>query len=166
MHEWRGQGDALKRAARKPPPYLVVFGRADEFIIFCDKYLTSVNVLYLVSLVFLSSRWLPVLASRLLSLPLPSFSSLCSAMRSFTTLLLALSLPLYALAAHSPLRRHNGLALRARGDLLPRQSYSNARCTFYDITTGQYVRPSVTNFPFLIHFTELLVVVIINLVTL
>lgn len=67
-------------------------------------------------------------------------------MRSFATLLLALSLPLYALAAHSPIRRHNGLALRARGDLLPRQTYTNARCTFYDITTGTYVCLSATNF--------------------
>lgn len=67
-------------------------------------------------------------------------------MRSFATLLLALSLPLYALAAHSPIRRHNGLALRARGDLLPRQTYDNARCTFYDITTGTYACLSATNF--------------------
>ncbi|KAN0141281.1 RlpA-like double-psi beta-barrel-protein domain-containing protein-containing protein [Lactarius tabidus] len=57
-------------------------------------------------------------------------------MHSFTTLLLALSVPLHALAAHSPLRRHDALAHRARGDLLPRQSYDNVRITFYEIDVG------------------------------
>lgn len=70
-------------------------------------------------------------------------------MRSFTTLLLALSSPLYALASHGHPRRHTELARRARGDLLQRDdSYSNARCTFYDITVGTYARLSATNLPF------------------
>jgi hypothetical protein len=54
-------------------------------------------------------------------------------MRSFATILLALSLPLHAFASHgvNP-RRHADIALR------PRQGTS-ARMTFYDITTGTYV---------------------------
>jgi hypothetical protein len=62
-------------------------------------------------------------------------------MRSFTTLLLALSLPLYALAAHDLPRRHTGLARRARGDILDRRDFS-ARLTYYDITVGTYARLS------------------------
>ena len=67
-------------------------------------------------------------------------------MRSFTTLLLALSLPLYALAIHDLPRRHTGLARRARGDVLDRRDFA-ARLTYYDITVGMYARPSATNFP-------------------
>lgn len=69
-------------------------------------------------------------------------------MRSFATLLLALSLPLYALAAHGSPRHHTGLARRARGDLLARDisgSYTGARCTYYDITVGTYARLSATD---------------------
>lgn len=52
-------------------------------------------------------------------------------MRSFATILLALSLPLHAFATHGvSLRRHADLALR------PRQ---NERFTYYDITVGTYV---------------------------
>jgi hypothetical protein len=54
-------------------------------------------------------------------------------MRSFATILLALSLPLHAFAAHAVnLRRHADIALH------PRQSFQGA-ATFYDITTGMYV---------------------------
>ena len=54
-------------------------------------------------------------------------------MRSFATILLALSLPLHAFAAHGVNhRRHADLTL------LPRQG-SHARMTYYDITTGTYV---------------------------
>lgn len=54
-------------------------------------------------------------------------------MRSFATILVALSLPLHALAAHEVNhRRHAEIALR------PRQ-YNGERMTFYDITTGTYV---------------------------
>lgn len=54
-------------------------------------------------------------------------------MRSFATVLLALSLPLLAFASHAVnLRRHADIALH------PRQG-TNARFTFYDITTGTYV---------------------------
>lgn len=67
-------------------------------------------------------------------------------MRSFTTTLLALSLPLYALAAHGHARRHTGLAHRARGDVLEQRAFS-ARLTFYDIDVGMYARLSNTNFP-------------------
>ncbi|KAH8980833.1 RlpA-like double-psi beta-barrel-protein domain-containing protein-containing protein [Lactarius hatsudake] len=56
-------------------------------------------------------------------------------MRSFTAILLALSLPFYALAAHGNARRHNGLAHRARGDILDKRDFS-ARLTFYDIDVG------------------------------
>ncbi|KAI9457800.1 RlpA-like double-psi beta-barrel-protein domain-containing protein-containing protein [Lactarius psammicola] len=56
-------------------------------------------------------------------------------MRSFTAILLALSLPLYALAAHGNPRRHTGLAHRARGDVLDKRDFS-ARLTFYDIDVG------------------------------
>jgi hypothetical protein len=58
-------------------------------------------------------------------------------MRSFVTTLLALSLPLLILASHVDHhgRRHADMALRARGDILKKRD----RCTFYDITTGQYV---------------------------
>ena len=61
-------------------------------------------------------------------------------MRSFATILATISLPLYALAAHhgNHARDHGGVALRARGDLLPKR-YSNAPFTYYDITVGQYV---------------------------
>lgn len=68
-------------------------------------------------------------------------------MRSFATLLLTLSLPLYALAAHGSPRHHTGLARRARSDFLQRDisgSFTNARCTFYDITAGTYARLSTT----------------------
>jgi hypothetical protein len=57
-------------------------------------------------------------------------------MRSFATILIALSLSLHAFANHDVNhRRHADIALR------PRQggSQSNARLTFYDITTGTYV---------------------------
>jgi hypothetical protein len=54
-------------------------------------------------------------------------------MRSFATILLALSLPLHAFATHGVnLRRHADIALR------PRQA-KGARMTYYDITTGTYV---------------------------
>jgi hypothetical protein len=67
-------------------------------------------------------------------------------MHSFATLLLALSSPLYAIAAHGHPRRHTELARRARGDLLQRDdSYTNARLTYYDITVGTYARFSATN---------------------
>ena len=61
-------------------------------------------------------------------------------MRSFATVLTTLSLPLFAFAAHHGYhaRHHGDVALRARGDLLPKR-YSNARITWYDITVGQYV---------------------------
>jgi len=65
-------------------------------------------------------------------------------MRSFTTLLLALTLPYFALAAHgSRPRRHSDLAHRARGDLLEKRDYGG-RMTFYDITVGTYAHFSVT----------------------
>jgi len=67
-------------------------------------------------------------------------------MRSFTAILLSLSLPLYALAAHGNSRRHTGLAHRARGDVLDKRDFS-ARLTFYDIDVGMYARLSATNFP-------------------
>jgi hypothetical protein len=55
------------------------------------------------------------------------------AMHSFTTVLLALALPLHAFAAHGVNnRRHADIALS------PRQG-SNAKFTYYDITTGTYV---------------------------
>lgn len=55
-------------------------------------------------------------------------------MHSFATILLALSLPLHALAAHEVnLRRHAEMALR------PRQNINGARITYYDITVGTYV---------------------------
>jgi hypothetical protein len=133
-----------KRAARKPPPYLVVFARADG-IIFGDNYLASVILFVLIlSRPSLISSAPPPHVSPLLSF---SLSSLCSAMHSFTTLLLALSVPLHALAAHSPLRRHDALAHRARGDLLPRQSYDNVRITFYEIDVGTYACLSAINLP-------------------
>ncbi|KAH9057651.1 RlpA-like double-psi beta-barrel-protein domain-containing protein-containing protein [Lactarius vividus] len=56
-------------------------------------------------------------------------------MRSFTAILLALSLPLYALAAHGNARRHTGLAHRARGDVLDKRDFQ-ARLTYYDIDVG------------------------------
>jgi len=59
-------------------------------------------------------------------------------MRSFATILATISLPLYALAAHhgNHARDHGGVALRARGDLLPKRNFPNARMTYYDITVG------------------------------
>ncbi|KAH9080654.1 hypothetical protein EDB83DRAFT_1004619 [Lactarius deliciosus] len=69
-----------------------------------------------------------------LSRPLAIFS-LCSPMRSFTAILLTLSLPLYALAAHGNARDHTGLAHRARGDILDKRDYQ-ARLTLYDIDVG------------------------------
>jgi len=61
-------------------------------------------------------------------------------MRSFTTILTTISLPLYALAAHhgNHARDHSGVAFRARGDVLPKRDFS-ARMTYYDITVGPYV---------------------------
>ena len=66
-------------------------------------------------------------------------------MHSFETLLTALLLPLYALAAHhgEPVRRHADVALRARGDLAERGS---ARLTWYDITVGTYVSSVLPTF--------------------
>jgi hypothetical protein len=56
-------------------------------------------------------------------------------MRSFATILIALSLSLHAFANHGVNhRRHADIALRPR-----QQEESNARLTFYDITTGTYV---------------------------
>jgi hypothetical protein len=62
-------------------------------------------------------------------------------MRSFATVLTTLSLPLFALAAHHGYhaRHHGDVALRARGDVLPKRNFPNARITWYDITVGQYV---------------------------
>jgi hypothetical protein len=56
-------------------------------------------------------------------------------MRSFATILLSLSLPLHAFAAHgiNPARRHADIALR------PRDSFSGVRMTYYEITVGPYV---------------------------
>ena len=56
-------------------------------------------------------------------------------MRSFATLLTALTLPLYAFSAHhgEHVRRHADVAVRARGDIAER---GGARLTYYDITTG------------------------------
>ena len=56
-------------------------------------------------------------------------------MRSFATLLTALTLPLYAFSAHhgEHVRRHADLAIRARGDIAER---GGSRLTYYDITTG------------------------------
>ncbi|KAF8478923.1 RlpA-like double-psi beta-barrel-protein domain-containing protein-containing protein [Russula ochroleuca] len=53
-------------------------------------------------------------------------------MRSFATILLSLSLPLHAFAAHgiNPARRHADIALR------PRDSFSGVRMTYYEITVG------------------------------
>jgi hypothetical protein len=71
--------------------------------------------------------------SAVLSHPLFSLLSFIPAMRSFATILLALSLSLHAFAAHDVNhRRHAEIALR------PRQG-TNARMTYYDITTGTYV---------------------------
>ena len=68
-------------------------------------------------------------------LPLFSPSSPLTAMRSLATILISLSLPLHAFAAHAvnPGRRHADVALR------PRQQFSGERMTYYDITTGTYV---------------------------
>jgi hypothetical protein len=63
-------------------------------------------------------------------------------MHSFTTtILIALSLSLSVLAAYhgSDTRRHSELAIRARGDILERRSFSEVRLTWYDITVGPYV---------------------------
>ncbi|KAH8989623.1 hypothetical protein EDB86DRAFT_1873628 [Lactarius hatsudake] len=57
-------------------------------------------------------------------------------MRSFTAILLTLSLPLYALAAHGDARRHTGLAHRARGDILDKRDYDQVQLTLYDINVG------------------------------
>jgi hypothetical protein len=70
-------------------------------------------------------------------------------MRSFATILLTLSLPLHAFAAHAinHARRHD-VALHARGTTI-----SNARMSFYDIDVGLYVpllyphRPSLSMSP-------------------
>ena len=61
-------------------------------------------------------------------------------MRSFATILTALSLPLYTFAAHhnNPARRHSDVAVRARGDVLQKRDFSGP-LTYYDITVGQYV---------------------------
>ncbi|KAH9042234.1 hypothetical protein EDB85DRAFT_1241382 [Lactarius pseudohatsudake] len=56
-------------------------------------------------------------------------------MRSFTAVLLSLSLPLYALAAHGNARRHTGLTHRARGDILDKRDFQ-AQLTLYDIDVG------------------------------
>jgi hypothetical protein len=65
-------------------------------------------------------------------LPVLSPSSPSSTMRSFATILLSLSLPLHAFAAHAINHAHrHDVALRPRGP--------NARMTWYDITTGLYV---------------------------
>ena len=55
-------------------------------------------------------------------------------MRSFATILVPLSLPLLAFAAHgvNHARHHADLALRPR-------EYTGIRMTWYDITTGEYV---------------------------
>ncbi len=73
------------------------------------------------------------------SSPLPVLSFLT--MRSFATILAALSVPLYAFAAHhgNHARRHSDLALRARGDIQKRDF--GGPFTYYDITVGQYVLP-------------------------
>lgn len=56
-------------------------------------------------------------------------------MRSFASILLALSLPLHVFATHGvSLRRHADLALRPR-----QQQFTNERFTYYDITAGTYV---------------------------
>lgn len=70
--------------------------------------------------------------------PLPVLSL---AMRSFATILATITLPLYALAAHhgNYARDHGSVALRVRGDLLPKRSFDNARMTYYIINVGQYV---------------------------
>jgi len=81
-------------------------------------------------------------------------------MRSFATLLTALSLPLYGFAAHhgEHVRRHADVAVRARGDLAER---GGSRLTYYDITTGMYVPPLCPHFLFLIFSAVQLVVDVI-----
>ena len=60
-------------------------------------------------------------------------------MRSFTAILATLSLPLFAFAAHhGHSARHDGdVALRARGDLLPKRNFQG-RLTWYDISLYKY----------------------------
>src|SRR6266481_7873619 len=90
-------------------------------------------------------RFIPRLwHSTLLSPSSPSF-----AMRSFATILLALSLPLHAFAAHvvNHAHRHADVALR------PRQG-SGARMTYYDITTGLCVFLLYPHYPWLIIFLQ------------
>jgi hypothetical protein len=79
-------------------------------------------------------------------------------MRFLATLLTALSLPLYAFAAHhgEHLRRHADVAVRARGDLAERGN--NYRFTYYDVTVGMYVPTLCPHFLCLIFSTVHLVV--------
>jgi hypothetical protein len=73
-------------------------------------------------------------------------------MRSFFIALLALSLPLSILASHGDhrARRHSEIALRARGDVLPRDQFDGVRVTYYQIDVGTYVSSfcSCLSFPY------------------
>jgi hypothetical protein len=73
-----------------------------------------------------------------------SASSPSFAMRSFATILLAISLPLHAFAAHgvNHARRHADIALQPRNP--------GARVTFYDITVGLYALSLCPHCPWLI----------------
>jgi hypothetical protein len=59
-------------------------------------------------------------------------------MRSFATILSALSLTLYAFAAHhgNHARRHSDVAVRARGDVLQKRDFDGP-FTWYDISVAQ-----------------------------
>ncbi|KAH9977123.1 hypothetical protein BGW80DRAFT_1287483 [Lactifluus volemus] len=59
-------------------------------------------------------------------------------MRSFLIALLSFSLPLSILASHGDhrARRHSEIALRARGDILPRAQFDAVRATYYQIDVG------------------------------
>lgn len=108
-----------------------------------DKGISNFRGYLVLSFAFVS-LWLPVPSQ---VLPRSPFSpSLSSPMHSFTTLLLALSLPLYALADHDHPRRHSALARRARGDVLDKRDFSGP-FTYYDITAGTYARFPAINIP-------------------
>lgn len=69
-------------------------------------------------------------------------------MPSLASILVALSLPLYALSAHhgNHAHRHVDLALRSRGDVLQKRDFTGS-FTWYDITAGLYVRSSALRMP-------------------
>ncbi|KAI0003220.1 hypothetical protein BJV74DRAFT_812299 [Russula compacta] len=104
---------------------------SDGFIIKCVVTLTGLLARLIPRCFFLPS------SSFASFLSFPSLSFHLVAMPSLASILVTLSLPLYAFSAHhgNHAHRHVDLALRARGDVIQKRDFSGS-FTWYDITVG------------------------------